>query len=302
MQNISQTAQENSIRQAQATVEQEQQQQQPQQTQDQEGNTAMDQEKLVSDQDANGGGRRKQEEDKKAVLVTSAVSQSAEAMSKKKTMSMTAEEMKQLEIRFRNILKNAVSSGTFLNTSFTGTNGALNVEEFTKYILEQEEEDVVDADGRRRSNNKNNQSNKNNNSNTNNKSNKNNKNNERNRRQSMKPAQVDWFLNLLDTNGDGKVDYREFLHFTYNSPPAVVSSTHGTPEKSKNDHNLEYQVDAFAKDLSNIFMDVVNSGKVNDFRDIFQTMDSDNSGTVSHSEFVTALEKFNFFLPNNDIR
>jgi len=31
-------------------------------------------------------------------------------------------------------------------------------------------------------------------------------------------------------------------------------------------------------------------------------MDSDNSGTVSHSEFVTALEKFNFFLPNNDIR
>ena len=84
--------------------------------------------------------------------------------------------------------------------------------------------------------------------------------------------------------------------------PISASKKHGTPEKSKNDHNLEYQVDAFAKDLSNIFMDVVNSGKVNDFRDIFQTMDSDNSGTVSHSEFVTALEKFNFFLPNNDIR
>ena len=42
--------------------------------------------------------------------------------------------------------------------------------------------------------------------------------------------------------------------------------------------DLNYQVDSFAKDLSTIFMNVVNSGKVSDFRDIFQTMDEDNSG------------------------
>ena len=45
-----------------------------------------------------------------------------------------------------------------------------------------------------------------------------------------------------------------------------------------NTADLNYQVDSFAKDLSTIFMNVVNSGKVSDFRDIFQTMDEDNSG------------------------
>ena len=74
--------------------------------------------------------------------------------------------------------------------------------------------------------------------------------------------------------------YSEFLHFTYNSVDQadLVDEDHSEHAKEMDTTDLNYQVDSFAKDLSTIFMNVVNSGKVSDFRDIFQTMDEDNSG------------------------
>jgi hypothetical protein len=63
--------------------------------------------------------------------------------------------------------------------------------------------------------------------------------------------------------------------------------------------DLNYQVDSFAKDLSTIFMNVVNSGKVSDFRDIFQTMDEDNSGKhrVYGSTVVIVIVDFYDLIP-----
>ncbi len=202
-------------------------------------------------------------------------------------LSMDATQQQELERRFRGIIQRAVSTGTFLNDSFfTGVNGSLNVEDFTQHIIEADDEAVETVPKSKKQKQK------------------------RKKKAAdgagedeapgtvpkrLTPAQIKWFLRRIDTNGDGLVDYREFLHFTYNADP-VAPSVSARKSSLKNDE-LKYQVDAFAKELSAVFSSVVRQGKVADFRDIFAAMDTDGSGSVSHEEFVDGLRAFDFKVP-----
>lgn len=210
--------------------------------------------------------------------IKNAVTEAIEDKNRQRMLMMTREETLELENRFRSIIRRAVASGAFLNRSFTENDSTLNVEAFTKNIIETDHlEGTMSASTG-------------------------------NQFKQLTKLEIEWFLSLLDANGDGRVDYREFLHFTYNSSNAIDGKILDTDENTKKGGvveidaetikaNLGYEADAFAKKLSSIFSTVVRSGKVHDFRDIFHTMDDDRSGRVSHDEFVLALKEFNFNIP-----
>jgi Ca2+-binding EF-hand superfamily protein len=210
--------------------------------------------------------------------IKQAVNEAVAEKKRKTTLTMTKREMVELESRFRSIIRRSVSTGAFLNQSFTESDGSLNIEAFTQNIIENDHLEGTRSES----------------SGT--------------QYEKLTKPEVTWFLSLIDANGDGRVDYREFLHFTYNTTSSVLAqSEEGAPmdgdasnvADSVDADNLVYQVDAFAKELSSVFSNVVRSGKVRDFRDIFRTMDDDSSGSVSHEEFVQALKDFDFTVPPN---
>ena len=139
-------------------------------------------------------------------------------------------------------------------------------------------------------------------------------------------AQIDWFVHKLDVNGDQSVDYRELLYFVYGTEILPESAkTRGSSNNNntkhtddnkkeadeeiennaspKNNNNLterqkqvelEFRVSATATKLKKIFIEVINSGNASDFREIFEIIDDDRSGTVTRGEFAKVLNDIDF--------
>ena len=64
--------------------------------------------------------------------------------------------------------------------------------------------------------------------------------------------------------------------------------------QEEKDVDLEFRVSATANKLKQIFMSVVDSGRASDFREIFEAIDTDSSGTITRKEFLGVLDEIDF--------
>ena len=133
----------------------------------------------------------------------------------------------------------------------------------------------------------------------------------------LKKAEVEWLIHKLDSNGDQEIDYRELLSFAYGKD-LLPNSLHDSEERAydgtnkarevdisitekpvsnyqdEKDVDLEFRVSATAKKLKQIFLSVVSSGRASDFREIFEAIDTDNSGAITRKEFLGVLDQIDF--------
>ncbi len=92
----------------------------------------------------------------------------------------------------------------------------------------------------------------------------------------------------LDRDGDGRMNYREFVQFLKSSRAAGLSRP-TTPTAPK--RTALTVSDRVATELRTKFDAAIDSGKIRSYEDVFRAMDKDQSGTVSKAEFEDGLRQ-----------
>ena len=130
----------------------------------------------------------------------------------------------------------------------------------------------------------------------------------------LSSKEVGKLVEFFDKDGDGKVDYREFVRFCKRKPASLdsdsdddVSSKKKKTKKkkrSKRDSDSDGSdsdtsddedfTDDIASKLYRIFAELLDGGK--DYEDVFEMLDEDGSGRVGKREFQRALSKLGFDL------
>jgi hypothetical protein len=103
----------------------------------------------------------------------------------------------------------------------------------------------------------------------------------------------------LDRDGDGRMNYREFVQFLKSSGSGsgaggVGGEKEKTPSRPTTAASSSKAVsisvsDRVATELRTKFDAAIDSGKIRSYEDVFRAMDKDGDGTVSKAEFEDGL-------------